>query len=104
MTSTSKNSKGNDQSSEKHLALPLVWKLGIQRDSIQLLLTPGRSRQDLPTGKAPAPSLFLKEKEHGKLGPVLRPLQPLPAFSCEESLYPGIEIQLISAERQPAII
>ena len=76
----------------------------IQRDSIQLLLTPGRSRQDLPTGKAPVPSLFLKAKEHGKLGPVLWPLQPLPAFNCEESLYLGMEIQLIFAERQPAII
>lgn len=78
--------------------------LAIQRDSIQLLLTPGTSKRDLPTGKAPVPSLFLKGKEHGKLGPVLWPLQPLPAFNCEESLYPGMEIQLIFAERQPAII
>lgn len=97
MTSTSKNSKVmNDQSSKKPPGFASgLETLTIQRDSIQLLLTPGRSGRDLPTGKAPVPSLFLKGKERGKLGPVLWPLQPLPAFNCEEPLYPGMEIQLI---------
>lgn len=100
-----KNSKVmNDQSSKKPLGFAAgLETLTIQRDSIQLLLTPGRSRQDLPTGKAPVPSLFLKGKERGKLGPVLWPLQPLPAFNCEESLYPGMEIQLILLSSNPQL-
>lgn len=106
MTSMLNNSNVmNDQPSEKTLGFASGLKtFTIQRDSTQLLLTPGRSRRDLPTGKAPLLSLFLKGKAHGKLGPVLWPLQPLPAFNSKESLYPGMEMQLIFAEQQPAII